>query len=212
MPDQNEAQTIAALAQQNIAPRLETMDMVPYLILKDGQTRSLEHLQTYPRRKRATSVFIEPEGFIHYLLDHKEPGTIITGDVTETTGTFGAIIDYPHAGETGTPKWGEHRSHLNLQTTPEWTRWMEHNNKTKGQTEFAEFLEDNSCDIIQPSGADLLEVALTLQAAKSVNFRQATRLQNGQVQLRYEETLDAKAGTTGQIEIPERYSDRIHIR
>ena len=209
MSDRTEAESIAKLVSDAIAPRLEQIDNVQYLILKDGATRTLESLQQYPRRKRATACFIEPEGFIQYLLAHQEPGTIITGDVTEKSGTFRAIIDYPHAGEQGLPKWGEHVAALQLQITPEWARWIENDTKSKAQSEFAEFLEDNACDIVEPSGADLLEVASTLEAAKGVNFRSATRLANGQHQLRYEETLDARAGQSGQMQVPETFTIEI---
>lgn len=206
MPDITEAQSIAELATNQIAPQRHDIDGVPVLILKDGSTRSLEYLQSHPRRKRATAVFSDPKAFIAYLLAHKEPGTLITGDVTETSGDFRAIIDYPHAGEQGTAKWGEHVVALQLKITPEWARWLEHNGKSKTQTDFAEFLEDNAPDVVKPSGAELLEVAMTLQAAKAVNFRSGVRLKDGRNQLTYVEEIDARAGSTGQLEIPERFT------
>jgi uncharacterized protein YfdQ (DUF2303 family) len=73
------------------------------------------------------------------------------------------------------------------------------------QEEFAIFIEDNIADVVEPSGDTLLQVALTLQAKNEVNFSSSRRLDNGQVQLAYSETIDARAGT-GAIEIPHRFA------
>ncbi len=66
-----------------------------------------------------------------------------------------------------------------------------------------ELVEEGLEDIVEPPAAGMLEVAQSLQAAKSVAFRSGTRLQDGQVQLVWEETIEAKAGQKGDLTIPE---------
>ncbi|MGX0136303.1 uncharacterized protein YfdQ (DUF2303 family) [Cupriavidus metallidurans] len=71
------------------------------------------------------------------------------------------------------------------------------------QENFALFIERNLLDIRVPEPAALLELAQNFQAKKNVNFASGTRLSNGQNQLVYEETIAAKAGEKGQLNIPE---------
>ena len=61
-------------------------------------------------------------------------------------------------------------------------------------------------DIVKPSGADLLQVALTLQAAKKVAFRSGVRLDTGEHQLNYVEEIAGQAGAAGQLQVPERFT------
>lgn len=57
-----------------------------------------------------------------------------------------------------------------------------------------------------PTAAEFLELAQNFQATKAVNFASGTRLGNGQNQLVYEETIQARAGERGQLEIPETFT------
>lgn len=208
-----EADAIIAITQAAASlPQKITSGMADLLLLKDGTTKSLECYQPYPFRKRAAVRLSEPASFIAYVLAHTEAGTSLFGSPSPVGGYFSAIIDYHQTdGGINAARWGDHAVAFDLQPTPEWLRWSGAANKSMAQTEFAEFLEDNVGDVIRPSGAELLEVALTLQAAKSVNFRSAVRLANGQHQLGYQETINATAGATGSMEIPERFALRFPL-
>jgi uncharacterized protein YfdQ (DUF2303 family) len=48
----------------------------------------------------------------------------------------------------------------------------------------------------------MLELAKSFQATKGVTFRSDKRLDNGQVQVLYEETIEAKAGQRGEMTVP----------
>ena len=80
-----------------------------------------------------------------------------------------------------------------------------------GQTELAEFIEDNMADITAPAATALLEMATTIQAKTDINFSSAKRLQNGQVQLQYTENIDARAGANGAMEIPKEFTLGLRI-
>jgi uncharacterized protein YfdQ (DUF2303 family) len=83
-------------------------------------------------------------------------------------------------------------------------RWVTANGKRVDQVAFAAFLEDNLPDIAQPPGAQLLELARSLEVKRNVNFASSVRLDNGQTQLTYEEDVKGTAAK-GTIEIPERF-------
>ena len=204
-----EADAVAEIAAR-LMPEFRNINSTPLAIHRDGKIESLERYLPEPLRPRARAVFNEPESFIQYVVDHAEEGTHLFGDVTESAGTFAAILDYHLPTSTEAEKqgaqWGEHTAKLTLQTTPEWQRWLGSNAKPFEQAAFAEFLEDNVRDVVKPSGAELLEVALTLQAAKKVAFRSGIRLQNGEHQLTYVEEIAGQAGATGQLQVPERFT------
>lgn len=188
----------------------DSIASTPVLLHRDGRIESLERYLPEPLRKRARAVFNEPKSFIDYVVAHSEEGTHLFGDVTEAGGAFTAILDYHLASAEESAKqgaqWGEHTAKLSLQVTPEWQRWLGSNAKPFEQAAFAEFLEDNVRDVVKPSGAELLEVALTLQAAKKVAFRSGMRLSNGEHQLTYVEEIAGQAGATGQLQVPERFT------
>ena len=188
----------------------DSIASTPVLLHRDGRIENLERYLPEPLRKRARAVFNEPQSFIGYVVAHSEEGTHLFGDVTEAGGAFTAILDYHLASAQAIEKqgaqWGEHVAKLTLQVTPEWQRWLGSNAKPFEQAAFAEFLEDNVRDVVKPSGAELLEVALTLQAAKKVAFRSGVRLSNGEHQLTYVEEIAGQAGATGQLQVPERFT------
>lgn len=188
----------------------DSIASTPVLLHRDGRIESLERYLPEPLRARARAIFNEPVSFIDYVNAHAEEGTHLFGDVTEQSGSFIAILDYhlPTTLESAKQgaQWGEHTARLNLQVTPEWQRWLGSNAKPFEQAQFAEFLEDNVRDVVKPSGAELLEVALTLQAAKKVAFRSGVRLSNGEHQLTYVEEIAGQAGATGQLQVPERFT------
>ncbi len=91
---------------------------------------------------------------------------------------------------------------LKLATTDTWDEWMGANKRKMGQQAFAEFIEDHIPDIADPPGAQLLEMATTLDAKKNATFSSSIRLQTGARQFSYVEDV---SGTTqkGTVQIPE---------
>ncbi len=84
------------------------------------------------------------------------------------------------------------------------------NGKREAQMEFAEFIEDNAPDIVEPDSATMLEVARDLSAKTDVDFASAIRLQNGQVQFKYSEQIKGTYGS-GNLDVPERFTISIPV-
>lgn len=109
--------------------------------------------------------------------------------------------------------WRDHRVDFKAEYTPEFERWLSNNSasKARGQTEFAEFIEDNLADITEPFAQQLLNVATTIQATSGINFSSAKRLQDGQTQLTYTESIEARAGADGALSIPKEFTLGLRI-
>lgn len=120
--------------------------------------------------------------------------------VHPTSGQIVAVFN-DNATEPG-PGWRDHRAQLTLANTPEWVHWHGKDGELMTQQQFAEHVEDGAGEIVEPAAAEMLELAQTFHAHQAAKFRAAVRLQDGVVQLQYDETLDATAGTTGQMQIP----------
>ncbi|MDX2265421.1 MAG: DUF2303 family protein [Hyphomicrobiales bacterium] len=135
---------------------------------------------------------------IEYVKAFMDEDTRIFADVR--TNKITAVVDYHSNGGSGetagpnVPGRTAHRAVYDLPHSEEWKRWTGVDGRRIPQVEFAEFIEENLIDIIEPEGAAVLEAAKTLQAARSVSFRSALNLSNGNVQFTYSEEDDAKTG------------------
>ncbi|HET7486864.1 MAG TPA: DUF2303 family protein [Acidimicrobiales bacterium] len=154
----------------------------------------------HPRRKTGHPIFVTAPSMGEYVVLHKSGATALYADVQQARLT--AVLNGHDDTLAG---WGDHRATLAMRKTEEWKRWLARNGEIGKQTDFAEHIEDCLADIVEPEGAVMLELAQHFQAATKVAFKQAARLANGQRQLVYEETVEAKAGQRGDITIPETF-------
>lgn len=115
------------------------------------------------------------------------------------SGEFSAILDYH---EPDTPNWLRHKSIFKPKMTVEWGQWKANDKKQMCQEDFGKFIERNLLEIVVPANGEMLEIALNLQAHTKVDFSQAKRLDNGQVQISYIESTEGKAGVNGSLKIP----------
>lgn len=150
-----------------------------------------------PRRKTGQVSLSTPASLTQYVNAHKSDGTVLYADWRESR-VVGVLNDHDTAAG-----WADHRAVLDLVPTPEWTCWTEHDGAYMSQVEFAEHIIDTTADVVEPPAADLLEMAETFNATKAVQFKSGNRLKDGQRQLTYHETIDANAGTHGNVTIPD---------
>lgn len=200
-PQKTEAADIAQLAMQaQITEKLEPGTIYNSLNGEGGfDILDTDQYAARPRRKTSAPKVTDAQSFKDYLEKHGIEGeTEVTAQ--ETEGRMICIID---AGTDIEPGWRDHSITLQLQASDEWRRWLDRNNKLMRQTDFAEFLEDNAKDILEPSYADIFEIATSLQVKRGVDFESATRLDNGEIQLGYRETTTASAGKVGQMSVPQ---------
>lgn len=190
---------LAAAAVQNV-------EGLHHITVPKGATITmLPDLRQNPTRKTGTIVSRGVRDFTELVKREQQDNTIILCEFVNgasVTGSARAIIDYHAAGEKGDPNWAEYSIILNLTPTAEWTAWNGMFNRELNHVDFAEFLEEHLADISNPLGADVLEVALTLQAKKYVQFESGTRLQNRDTKLVFVENTKTTAGARGDMEIP----------
>ncbi|SIQ21064.1 Uncharacterized conserved protein YfdQ, DUF2303 family [Janthinobacterium sp. TND4EL3] len=201
------ALTAAASAVRNVGD-------ASYILVPEGfelkdVTAALEKVQATPNRKAGTVHLGDLDSFLTFVgVQGAASDCYIYADLD--TRTLTAVLnDHRHLADHEQPGWRDFRATYKAELSREATIWLTHDKKLKEQEEFAIFLEDNIADVVPgeglPTGDTLLAVALTLQAKTEVNFSSHKRLDNGQTQLAYSETIDARA-QGGAIEIPREFA------
>lgn len=176
------------------------------IVPQDFNVKDLSDLLPPPTRPQESITLLTPGALTQYVTTFGGEFTAIFAD--ETAGRYEAVLDY-HS--SGTARGNcDHRAFYACPASEEWKIWTSWSGKNQSQSDFARHIENNLPDIIAPLPADMLRVALTLQVKKDVNFESDLRLDNGQAQLRYEETV---RGTTraGDLTIPDQFMINIPV-
>lgn len=179
----------------------------PGFVLPAGWTLvDAEPYEDAPRRIRQLVKAQATATFLEYASAFKSEALRLFADIDEFA--IYAVFDYHTPAPAEQPglgpsaRWGSHALQLTLKKTPEWLAWEDKNKRQMSQIEFAEHLEENQADVVDPVAAKLLEVVQELQLHRNIRVRSAVRTQSGQTQLKYEEDVDGAAAAAGSFEIP----------
>lgn len=177
-----------------------------FAALPDGfELHNLEGFQTQPDRIRAHPKFVSARSFAEYLTRFATDSMMITASTDKAE--MYAVIDYhgdDPAAPGQTPSHCEHKATYKARLTDKIKAWLGMCDRPLGQVEFGLFLEERAIDVIQPAAAEIMEMVMTFEATKKVEFKSSTRLADGSRQFTYVEDNQSKGGVT----LP----DRIVIR
>lgn len=182
----------------------------PFLVLPDGHSvKDVESLMLYPVRARGTIELRDADSFITVVKKHASAATELYANLKSMT--FAAVFNDHLPAQAG---WRDHKATYACPVSVEWGIWKKQDGQAMSQADFAKFIEDNALDInsapdetgspTAPSGAEMIEIARTLEAKKKVNFASAVRLDNGQVDFTFEEQIDSTAAK-GRLQVPQEF-------
>lgn len=101
--------------------------------------------------------------------------------------------------------WADSYMALQLDVSAQFRRWLALEAAgLNNQKAFAQFIEDNLADVVEPQGAKLLEICRGFRATQTVRFASTVDLTNGDVGLEY--IQETKAGTVdakSRLQVPE---------
>lgn len=197
-------ETAAAVAVENITDDLFTV------ITPAGATRTLLDIQEFaggPPRTRGTVAVHTAGSFIDAVNRLGGDSESVTVYVDEPAGKLTAVLNDDTLDQPG---WRDHRVSFEPRHTPEWSFWTSRQGLGE-QQRFAETIEEGLDEVTSPPAADLLEIAQTFHAAVQSEFRQAARLVNGAVQFVFSENIEAKAGTSGTVDVPTEFTIRLAV-
>jgi len=175
---------------------------------RTGSPVSLVDYLDKPLEIRERRIFTEFESFTSYVSSFKREGAVIfgEGDSSGHEPKLGltAILDYHGAPDK--PEHGHHRAILSLTHTESYQAWMKMGGKAMPQLDFVEFLEERAKEIIEPSGAEILELARDLHVVNGGECRSAVR-EGNEMKVEFLKTEKIKAG--GTVSIPTQFHVRI---
>lgn len=175
MSSENSAEKIAQLAVQ-AAGTVSTIDMPdgrqfithpPQFVVKDV-TRPENVLPPVPKYIKQNVAVQTKDALIGYLDRFKTPETVVFANIENDE--IVAVIDYHSDSAAGAskPAITSHRAVLELAKSTQWNTWTDIEGHMYRQAEFAKFVEENSEDILAPTGAALLEMVLDLEKSKTI--------------------------------------------
>lgn len=183
---------------------IETDDGRRHVLVPEGYgVHHIEPLEAKLPYVKQREQFLSVESFCDYVNRFKRDETQVFGDSRKPG--VRAVFDYHSpSGDDSARHSAHHCAHEARYDPPwseAWARWRAIDNKPMGQTEFAEFIEENYADIASPDHAELLDMVSNLSAVKKGHFSSGVRLQNGAHELSFSEDIEAKVGKK-QVIVP----------
>lgn len=205
--DQNNAQAVIEAATLAAKPSVFGDNQLAVFTLPDGGHVSqvdvgsvLDKYRDRPRRKVGAFAVHDAGSFCGYLSKHGGEHSEVWADTIASR-----IVGVVNAHSDAEADWADHRVTYSVQHTKAWQAWAQRDGQMLDQSTFAELIEDRALDIVNPSAADMLELAQTFQATVGVKFESSKLLSSGERQLEYREQVEAKAGRAGRMDVPKEF-------
>jgi uncharacterized protein YfdQ (DUF2303 family) len=197
MIDSEIIEAIARLARAGVEPKDHPAGG-KFVMRPDGLVHHIPTLDPVLSHVKQNVTAFDVESFAAYVNRFKLGGG---KDEKEWTTIFSdpnkykirAVIDY-HVDRA--PERCAHTIHFDVPFSEQWKRWTNIDGRPLGQSEFAEFIEENALDIVDPPSATFLDLVTNLQSKKKVTFESGIRLQDGANQLVYAEEIETKGRGT----------------
>jgi uncharacterized protein YfdQ (DUF2303 family) len=181
----------------NLEPDASASRLQAVIVPEGCELESLENLlaphRDFPPRIIACPKFETLDSLLEYVTGFKnEDSKVFVTAPPLQPPTVLAILDY-HNPESAS--WASHKAIYVSRFSVEWNRWTSFDRKKLTQAEFATLLEENASLIVDPPGAELLELVTTLEGHADIACNQMIRLPNGRAKLLYDENVSL----TGQV-------------
>jgi uncharacterized protein YfdQ (DUF2303 family) len=175
-------------------------------VLQSGMKIDYRDLLDRPTRRRGNVTLSDVESFTAYLGRLGTADTMVYASIEDERITA-VLNDHPALDEPGgadavAAGRRDDIAQLVLRTSEDWQTITTKSAKMWPQRQFAELIEDLAHTVVTPDSATMLEIASTLNVRQNIDFGSRVRTQSGDVEFRFEQTSDARAGRDTRVEIP----------
>ena len=215
MSEHTEAEAVAKLAGRSLEPRAMKVDGVPHevLLVPSGNgsftvVKAKELAAPYlkaPERRQGEAILTDLASFCAHVKRFASSESVIFADRTSEAPSLLAVLDYHPAGpENDRAAYGHHRARYPFPLSEEWKAWTGADGESRGQADFARFLEDHLADVLAPdvagkgakafvellscgfaSASKLLELSRGLTVRVGSRVSQVVNLQSGEGRLEF---------------------------
>ena len=140
------------------------------------------------------------ESLAHAYEQYKSSKTRIFADAESKL--IKTIFDFHNGEDEGrsTNGWAQFSADMQLKQSRKLNEWSKLT-EWHDQVDFANFLEDHLEDVVVPSGQELLALATDLEANKDASFKGKMNLQDGSVQLNYQEDVQTSVAVPQNLSL-----------
>ncbi len=203
------ADLTAALTEAHCDP-VHEVEGEGFAVYRNGDVVDWRDKGDRPWRRKGSTTLVDPESFGKFVERLAVAETTVWAD--RVGESFMAVFNDHPAIDSGSAAlahevnagFRDDTAHLNLVPHEDWKMWINNNGRMVPQRQFGELIESLAHTIVTPSAATMLEVATTLTMKRQLDFGSRVRLDNGDMEFKFEETSNATAGRRGgnSIEIP----------
>lgn len=186
---------------------------VPYIAIpSDFNIENAEKILPSPTRDRRTVTVVDVDSFKMYMDIHKTVRAAVHVNVLWPTSDYKKelALGYCDDGNTSTTSWRDHEVRLSPVLTKDFSDWMGIDGKELSQLDLVRFLDKHLSNITKPeedktapSAAEVMTFVSNLSDVRKVEFKKSVNLDNGRVQLSYNE-MDEN-GSSSNITIPKNF-------
>lgn len=188
------------------APFTFELEGVPFIAKPsaDGawSVQGYSELMERPKRNDFTILFKDLDSFCNYVRDHatEDSSLYLRPDIKKLE--FSAIA-YIDDCKRNSPNWRQEKVTYVPETSVEWEEWTKNNKQKMRQEDFALFLEEHLCDIVddvngKTTALTLLQAVTNLYEVRNVTYGRTVSLSNGMASFEFRE----EDGQKGQIQVP----------
>lgn len=114
----------------------------------------LDNYLTAPERRKGQANVTTLESFIALTNRYRDADSSMFCDPTFNAATLTAVLNYNRSGSEAAQRFGDHRVHYPFPYSEQWKTWTSVNGRWMKMVDFAQFMEDNVLDLIQPEAID----------------------------------------------------------
>lgn len=179
-------------------------------VLVNGRTLDWRDKLDRPTRRRGQVTLSDVDSFVAYVGRFGTADTLLYASM-EDEAIIAVLNDHPEYAGADSLDGGadgalagrrDDIAALRLKITEDWQKIVTSSGKMFPQRQFAELIEDLAHTVARPDSATMLEIASTLNVRQNIDFASRVRTQSGDVEFRFEQTSDARAGRDARVEIP----------
>lgn len=186
------------------SPGLETDDGRQFVLVPDSYgLKDISDPLRLPARPRHVVTLDDRASMAAYVNRFQRSETVLIADFASLT--ISAVIDFHLDNEDsleGAAGACDFRADFKLLPSEEFLRWNAIQDKMLPQAEFAEFMDENAVDILDPDPATMVEISRELEATIGAVFKSAVSPESGDRKFTYE----TETKTKGDIIVPKRFS------
>lgn len=198
-------------------PFVVMVEGIPHIAIPNGfSIKSAEGILSSPARDRRIVSVVDVDSFKTYLDIHKTERVAVHVNVLWPTSDHKKELacGYCDDGNSSTTSWRDHEVRLSPVLSQDFEDWKTIDGEELSQLDLVRFLDKHLSNITKPeedntspSAAEVMTFVSNLSDVRRVEFKKSVNLDNGRVQLSYNE-ID-ESGSSANITIPKSFWVRL---